>query len=454
MSNASVIIAALKGAGLNSYAIAGVLGNLDIESHEDPNALNKREGAIGIAQWEGGRDDRLKQYAAQHGLAWNDIHAQAGFLVQEMQEMGIIGALNHAGSAGGAATVFDTQFERSAGTSRRQRVTAANSWFSSGLKGSGASPNDASSTALDTGSGGGGALPGGLAPDAYREALGSLSGLLDSVPELKNIFSQAVSGEWSTGKFQQAVQKSQWYRTHGDSVRQGLALQVADPATWAANIQKANTHVHQLASQLGVSLVGDEANRLAHELVLGAWDDATLQQHIGSLFKQNNGKAGGSVYGQAAALQQQLKQLAGDYGTGVGPDALNNWTQQILMGQNTIDGYKQFVQTGAKAKYPGLIPQIDSGLTVRQVADPYVQSMAQILEVNPTTVDISNDPTIRKALQGSTVVQDGKATTSATGLTQFEAQLRNDPRWQYTGNAKDQISSALVKIGQDWGFGF
>jgi hypothetical protein len=38
-------------------------------------------------------------------------------------------------------------------------------------------------------------------------------------------------------------------------------------------------------------------------------------------------------------------------------------------------------------------------------------------------------------------------------LNDFEEQVRRDPRWQYTQNAKDTMSSVLVKIGQDFGFG-
>jgi hypothetical protein len=40
-----------------------------------------------------------------------------------------------------------------------------------------------------------------------------------------------------------------------------------------------------------------------------------------------------------------------------------------------------------------------------------------------------------------------------TSLSNFEDQVRADPRWQKTQNAYDTTASALVTIGRDWGFG-
>ncbi len=49
---------------------------------------------------------------------------------------------------------------------------------------------------------------------------------------------------------------------------------------------------------------------------------------------------------------------------------------------------------------------------------------------------------------------DGKVDrTQATPIWQFEQQVRTDPRWQYTNNAKDAMSTALLHIGSDFGFG-
>jgi hypothetical protein len=76
--------------------------------------------------------------------------------------------------------------------------------------------------------------------------------------------------------------------------------------------------------------------------------------------------------------------------------------------------------------------------------------MSNLLEIDPGTLTTFT-PAIRKAMQGTTDPKTG--VRASTPLWQFEDQVRQDPRWQYTQNAKDTMSTALVKLGADFGFG-
>jgi hypothetical protein len=49
-----------------------------------------------------------------------------------------------------------------------------------------------------------------------------------------------------------------------------------------------------------------------------------------------------------------------------------------------IDGFESLIKARAKAQYPHLASQIDGGMTVRDIADPYIASYAQTLEVPET----------------------------------------------------------------------
>lgn len=121
----------LVGKGLTPAQAAGVEGNFYIESRFDPTAYNAKEGAIGLAQWEGDRRTKLQQYARSQGRTETDLMTQLGFLWQELQgpEKSALSALRGAGSASEAAAVFDQKFERSSGASRQGRVDAANSIY-------------------------------------------------------------------------------------------------------------------------------------------------------------------------------------------------------------------------------------------------------------------------------------------------------------------------------------
>jgi hypothetical protein len=67
--------------------------------------------------------------------------------------------------------------------------------------------------------------------------------------------------------------------------------------------------------------------------------------------------------------------------------------------------------------------------------------MSKVLEINPDTITL-NDPVLRSAIkpEGEMSIYD------------FQKALRKDPRWQYTNNAKDEISGSVTKVLQDFGF--
>jgi hypothetical protein len=117
----------LKGKGLTAAQAAGVAGNFVVESKLDPNAYNPKEGAIGYAQWEGGRRTALQQFAAQMGRSERDPAAQREFLWHELtgSESSALAALKATSTPAQAAAVFDQKYERSSGSSRQLRVAVA-----------------------------------------------------------------------------------------------------------------------------------------------------------------------------------------------------------------------------------------------------------------------------------------------------------------------------------------
>lgn len=106
---------------------AGVAGNLTVESKLNPAASNPREGAIGIAQWEGGRRTALDRYAAATGGSETDLTTQLNYLWTELQgsESAAYQKLVATNDPGTAAAVFDQYYERSSGAARATRVADA-----------------------------------------------------------------------------------------------------------------------------------------------------------------------------------------------------------------------------------------------------------------------------------------------------------------------------------------
>lgn len=127
-TNLDTILSYLTGTlGLSSAQAAGVAGNLQVESGFSPTAANPKEGAIGIAQWEGGRRQQLDAYAAATGGAEQNLNTQLGFLGYELNtsESSALQRLLATNDPASAAAAFDQYYERSSGSSRATRVSDA-----------------------------------------------------------------------------------------------------------------------------------------------------------------------------------------------------------------------------------------------------------------------------------------------------------------------------------------
>lgn len=466
-SNFDFIYNYLKSTGLFSKpGIAGVMGNLHVESNFNPGAYNPNEGAVGIAQWEGGRRYALQAFAAKHGTSEWDLKTQLDFLVHELYGMPNLGNSLSSPyiSASQAAALWDQEFERSAGTTRGARESAAASYFSNnfsdpGTSGSYRGNSGPTYTADGTGGGGsssegGGGGGGGGDGTQYDGAVPGFTGrVLEAIPSLRNILNDARANNWSAEKFVNEVENSAWYRQHGSDARAAIASQISDPATWKNNLNQVTFQIRQLAGQSGFALTNGEAQNIAITALMTGNDNnnAWLTYQIANRQNYSDLKNTDSLTGQMAGTVQQLRQIAGDYGI----DPVAKWVarsaQNVIEGRTTIDTYRQLYMDRAKSMFPGLADQIDHGVTVADAAQPYIQSMSNLLEVDPSSLSTFT-PLIRKALQGSPDPSNKSSIPQLAPVWQFEQQVRQDPRWQYTQNAHQQASTMLMQLGQNWGF--
>lgn len=116
------------GLGLQPHQAAGLVGNLQAESGQSlpPWGPTGDEGsAWGTAQWRGDRLEALKAHAAENGLDYRTVPAQQAFMRREFDgsENKSYKALQAATTPEEAATIVNTQYERSADRSgKRERA--------------------------------------------------------------------------------------------------------------------------------------------------------------------------------------------------------------------------------------------------------------------------------------------------------------------------------------------
>jgi hypothetical protein len=142
-----------------------------------------------------------------------------------------------------------------------------------------------------------------------------------------------------------------------------------------------------------------------------------------------------------------LKNLAADNGLMLSDDAATSYSNKIVAG--LIDENTAFnnIRESAANAFPALADKIKAGIDVKTLADPYIQSMSNILEVPDTAIDLF-DPKIRNAM--AFTLPDGKVGTKS--IYDFEKELRRDPRWQYTNKAREQAADVATTVLRDFGF--
>lgn len=145
--------------------------------------------------------------------------------------------------------------------------------------------------------------------------------------------------------------------------------------------------------------------------------------------------------GPAGKYFQNLKALAARNGIKLSDAAAADYANKINAEQLDENTAYNTIRESAASAFPQFADKIKAGVDLKTLADPYVQSMANILEIPDTAIDIF-DPTIRSAL--SYTNKDGTVATKS--LADFETGLRNDPRWAYTKNARQSLDS----VGMDF----
>lgn len=241
---------------------------------------------------------------------------------------------------------------------------------------------------------------------------------------------------------QAAIRGTDWYKSHSASWRQAWVLKRDNPGEFERQKTQAQGTVDAIANEFGVNLTTKQRNQIAHDIVWLGLNDQEVNEAVGALFQATSG----DYEGRAGDFQDEIKQMAADYGVRVSDSWIGGVVQSLLTGKGTPQDAQNKVLELARSAYPALAEQLDAGMTVRQIADPYIQAMARTLELPDSDIDIY-DTSVRSALQARN--KDG--TSMMKPLYQFEEDLRKDPRWLQTNNARDTLMGTTAAILRQWG---
>jgi hypothetical protein len=192
----------------------------------------------------------------------------------------------------------------------------------------------------------------------------------------------------------------------------------------------------------GAELTDIEVNALAQEAYDKGLDRErnSFNAFLDSKFKFGATGAKGKAGEQLADLQKVAAANGLDLQKAFGTQ-LPTWFASINKGES-IDTYKKMIRDVAKIGMPQNIASLlDNGVDLDAIYSPYKNVMASVLEINPESITLS-DPLLRSAITGEKELP----------IYEFQRQLRKDSRWQYTNQAKEEVSDVALKVLRDFGF--
>lgn len=271
---------------------------------------------------------------------------------------------------------------------------------------------------------------------------------LESVPELEELLKEAVKHTWSPSRFRAEIMDTGWYKKHSDTARQWSYLSQTDPATAQQRLRDQERGIRDLAGSLGLEVGNKQAEKWSQMALMHGWDENEIRN---MLAKTVNIMGKNRVGGDLAVSLEQIRQKAYLNGVNVSRKTQQKWLREIVRGNSTTEEYQDYIKRMAIHRFPNLAQEINAGLDVMEIADPFRQTMAELLEMNPNQIDL-NGKLMRQAL--SRRIPDNKDKGKEPqhrmmDMSDFEDAVRQDPRWMRTDNAKEtmlDMGSSLLEM--------
>ena len=260
-------------------------------------------------------------------------------------------------------------------------------------------------------------------------------------PGVAAVVDKAVKGEWSEARFQAELRDTEWWQSHTVAQRQWQTLLYEDPAEAKKTLEDARTQVSNMASSMGVRLTNEQEKHIAEMVAKNGMDTTELQLYLGQKWHA----AGKPAIGQAATVQSDIRTLANEYALPIGHRKATQWTQEILSGRQTIEGYQEIMRQQALETYDFLKGALNNGMTVRQWADPYLQQAGQLLGINPEAINLTKGKFV-------SLLQPNDAGKPLT-MDQWQSELMTKHKFGYdrTQGAQESAANLATEISRAMG---
>jgi hypothetical protein len=271
--------------------------------------------------------------------------------------------------------------------------------------------------------------------------------------QIDDLIAKAKTEKWNEPTFMEAMKNTAWWQQTFPTLRQ-FFIDSHDPrnaATFAQTMVNKIDTIQAKMDLLGIKVndidpvTGKVVNNteiikgIAAQAIQNGWDDNQLSQHLATkseIIFTGGGTLGGYV--------DTIKRQALMYGVNLDKNQLDAINHDLL---NPGDGkdaqwYLNNIKQQSIDANPAFAASLKEGRTLYDVTSSYRKQMSDLLEVDPTNITWND-------LMSKVMNKDkGVANTFAD----FTKQVKSDPLWQRTKNAKETYSNTALDLMKQFGF--
>ena len=283
-------------------------------------------------------------------------------------------------------------------------------------------------------------------PKAYLDNLGYAMDLINSDPSLQEWirrvrkYMKKNDNQVPTAYALKGLKKGIKWFDDFDAYQEEARMQQADPARkldFERSLELKRDDIKAAAQSQGVTLEDDFVETLALDVRLNNLSQSEINERIRPFIVSAVDK-GAELSNRAGQAERELLQWSDANGLSLTGSSISSYVADIAQGKINLDDVKSSLRnTYMVGTYPAWKDQISMGQDIADIAAPYKQQMAALLEVDSSMINL-DDTLLQRGLQG--VGSDGKP--GVVPMYDFKKMIRKDARWDKTENALAEYTSA------------
>lgn len=270
---------------------------------------------------------------------------------------------------------------------------------------------------------------------------------LDKHKDVNAVVQKAIDSGWTQERLAVEIKNTGWYRNQEEAQRKWSTIIVEQPRE-ARRIKADNKRAaQQTASLLGVSLSDSKANELADKGSRYGWDEDDFRVAMSGLITTSAITSHTMPLGDTANLIAQINQYEEQYLIKVTNSHRLSMAKRLARGDIQMEDVRSHFVRHAARTYASVADDINAGMTMTEIMQPYLQDAAEELGVSSANIN-TFDPKWTAAVTGG---DNNEALTRE----QWLEKIRTDKQYGYanTRKAKNEAAELSNSIKRMFGMG-